>query len=146
MRSTTPMSRPSTSRPAPSCRWSEVFSLLVFGEGNCIWHNRSAPSPLVGEGRGGGSGDVAQQVPHSTTPTPDPSPQGGGEKGRRTMVDWPSGAAPIALEHLMAQAPMPSAWPAVLADDIALLPYTGATTGTPKAAVLNHANLTADVS
>ena len=38
-----------------------------------------SPSPLVGEGRGGGSGDVAKHVPHSTTPTPDPSPQGGGE-------------------------------------------------------------------
>jgi uncharacterized protein len=42
----------------------------------------SSPSPLVGEGRGGGSGDCGSTVPHSPTPTPDPSPQGGGEKGR----------------------------------------------------------------
>ena len=40
----------------------------------------SSPSPLAGEGRGGGSGGVAQHVTRSTTPTPDPSPQGGGEK------------------------------------------------------------------
>jgi len=43
----------------------------------------SSPSPLVGEGRGGGSGDLGEAVPHSPTPTPDPSPQGGGEKNRR---------------------------------------------------------------
>jgi long-chain acyl-CoA synthetase len=52
----------------------------------------------------------------------------------------------LALERLMAEAPMPSAWPAVSPDDIALLQYTGATTGVPKAAVLSHANLTAAVS
>ncbi len=35
-----------------------------------------APSPLEGEGRGGGSIEHSDHV----TPTPDPSPQGGGEK------------------------------------------------------------------
>jgi itaconate CoA-transferase len=40
---------------------------------------RSAPSPLVGEGWGGGSFSDARTVPHRTTPTPNPSPQGGGE-------------------------------------------------------------------
>jgi sulfite reductase beta subunit-like hemoprotein len=40
----------------------------------------ASPSPLVGEGRGGGSGDFGNEVPHLATPTPDPSPQGGGEK------------------------------------------------------------------
>jgi excinuclease ABC subunit C len=34
----------------------------------------SSPSPLVGEGWGGGSGDLGAEVPHSPTPTPDPSP------------------------------------------------------------------------
>ena len=40
----------------------------------------ASPSPLVGEGRGGGSRGDGATVPHSTTPTPDPSPQGGGGK------------------------------------------------------------------
>src|SRR5215470_3407794 len=42
----------------------------------------AAPSPLVGEGRGGGSGDFGTDVPHGSTPTPDPSPQGGGEQSK----------------------------------------------------------------
>src|SRR5215468_2033848 len=41
---------------------------------------RSSPSPLAGEGRGGGSRDNATALPYGATPTPDPSPQGGGEK------------------------------------------------------------------
>src|ERR1700745_1356082 len=40
----------------------------------------------------------------------------------------------------------PAAWPAVGADDIALLQYTGGTTGLPKGAMLTHGNLTAAVS
>jgi hypothetical protein len=40
----------------------------------------SSPSPLAGEGWGGGSSDCVSAVPHLTTPTPDPSPQGGGEQ------------------------------------------------------------------
>src|SRR5713101_3281627 len=47
----------------------------------------SSPSPLVGEGRGGGvvpRGTVS--CLHSSTPTPDPSPQGGGEQGREGAV------------------------------------------------------------
>jgi itaconate CoA-transferase len=40
---------------------------------------RSAPSPLAGEGWGGGWCGDARAWPHTTTPTPNPSPQGGGE-------------------------------------------------------------------
>jgi len=40
----------------------------------------ATPSPLVGEGWGGGSGRCGTEPPHSPTPTPDPSPQGGGEE------------------------------------------------------------------
>jgi DNA-binding HxlR family transcriptional regulator len=48
----------------------------------------SSPSPLVGEGRGGGSGGFGTKVPCSSTPTLDPSPQGGGEKkGCRVIRD-----------------------------------------------------------
>jgi len=38
------------------------------------------PSPLVGEGWGGGSGRCGTEMPPPTTPTPNPSPQGGGEE------------------------------------------------------------------
>jgi long-chain acyl-CoA synthetase len=40
----------------------------------------------------------------------------------------------------------PSAWPKLSADDVALLQYTGGTTGLPKGAMLSHGNLTAAVS
>jgi hypothetical protein len=40
----------------------------------------ASPSPLVGEGWGGGSGGCGSAVPPLSTPAPDPSPQGGGEE------------------------------------------------------------------
>jgi long-chain acyl-CoA synthetase len=40
----------------------------------------------------------------------------------------------------------PSRWPAISADDVALLQYTGGTTGLPKGAMLSHGNLTSAVS
>jgi long-chain acyl-CoA synthetase len=40
----------------------------------------------------------------------------------------------------------PSKWPDVTPDDIALLQYTGGTTGLPKGAMLSHGNLTSAVS
>ena len=52
----------------------------------------------------------------------------------------------LAFERLMADSPPPSAWPAVSPNDFALLQFTGATTGVPKAAMLTHGNLTAAVS
>src|SRR5262249_62393404 len=44
---------------------------------------QSAPSPLVGEGWGGGSAGDAPAVPHTTTPPPNPSPPGGREHTER---------------------------------------------------------------
>ena len=37
-------------------------------------------------------------------------------------------------------------WPKVAVDDVALLQYTGGTTGLPKGAMLSHGNLTSAVS
>jgi ATP-dependent helicase HrpB len=55
-------------------RWANI------AEGTSSPRARSAPSPLVGEGWGGGWRSDAAVVPHRTTPTPNPSPQGGGER------------------------------------------------------------------
>lgn len=52
----------------------------------------------------------------------------------------------VSFGRLMAAAKIPDRWPDVARDDVALLQYTGATTGLPKAAVLTHANLTAAVA
>jgi long-chain acyl-CoA synthetase len=41
---------------------------------------------------------------------------------------------------------LPPAWPSLAVDDLALLQYTGGTTGKPKAAMLSHANLTSTIS
>jgi long-chain acyl-CoA synthetase len=67
-------------------------------------------------------------------------------RGQSRLTSAPVKDEPIGLGRLMAEAPTPSHEPPVFADDIALLQYTGATTGVPKAAVLTHANLTAAVS
>jgi long-chain acyl-CoA synthetase len=40
----------------------------------------------------------------------------------------------------------PEQWPPISADDVALLQYTGGTTGLPKGAMLSHGNLTSAVS
>src|SRR5712672_4111356 len=40
----------------------------------------------------------------------------------------------------------PARWPKINADDVALLQYTGGTTGLPKGAMLSHGNLTSAVS
>jgi acetate---CoA ligase (ADP-forming) len=45
----------------------------------------ASPSPLVGEGRGGGAGGEGAAVRHPSTPTPGHPPQGGGEKRGRTL-------------------------------------------------------------
>src|SRR5215472_15952022 len=124
-----------------------VDHVIVAGDG--VW-GFSSPPPLVGGGRGGGSRGEGAAVPLTSTPTPDPSPQGGGEKMGLAkcppITPAPADLPVIALERLMTESPTPSVWPPVSPDDIALLQYTGATTGRPKAAVLTHANLTAAVS
>ncbi len=51
----------------------------------------------------------------------------------------------ILLSELTKDATIPARWPPVTADDLALLQYTGGTTGAFKGAMLTHGNLTAAV-
>jgi ATP-dependent helicase HrpB len=63
--------------------WARIASA------NLMPHERSTPSPLVGEGWGGGWRGKPTTAPlanSSTTPTPDPSPQGGGERRESLSV------------------------------------------------------------
>src|SRR5262249_47331785 len=58
----------------------------------------------------------------------------------------PDHAAVITHTKFIDGAPMPAQWPAIGAEDVALLQYTGGTTGLPKGAMLTHGNLTSAVS
>jgi ATP-dependent helicase HrpB len=83
-------------------RWAQI------AETNALPLARSAPSPLVGEGWGGGWRSevmVAPPADNRTTPTPHPSPQGGGERResmrgeRRETSARPSIGALLALAY-----------------------------------------------
>ncbi|MBV8916856.1 dicarboxylate--CoA ligase PimA [Bradyrhizobium sp.] len=52
----------------------------------------------------------------------------------------------ITHRQFIGGAARPAQWPSIAADDVALLQYTGGTTGLPKGAMLTHGNLTAAVS
>lgn len=52
----------------------------------------------------------------------------------------------ISFEAFTCDASAPAQWPSVTINDVALLQYTGGTTGTPKGAILTHGNLTAAVA
>jgi long-chain acyl-CoA synthetase len=58
----------------------------------------------------------------------------------------PDNPAVITFKHFVDGATPPARWPALAPDDVALLQYTGGTTGLPKGAMLTHGNLTAAVS
>jgi long-chain acyl-CoA synthetase len=58
----------------------------------------------------------------------------------------PDNPAIITFRRFADGAVKPAAWPEVSADDVALLQYTGGTTGLPKGAMLSHGNLTSAVS
>ena len=58
----------------------------------------------------------------------------------------PDHPAVITFRKFIDGATPPAEWPALAPDDVALLQYTGGTTGLPKGAMLTHGNLTAAVS
>jgi long-chain acyl-CoA synthetase len=52
----------------------------------------------------------------------------------------------VTFRKFVEGATRPAQWPVIGADDVALLQYTGGTTGLPKGAMLSHGNLTSAVS
>jgi len=58
----------------------------------------------------------------------------------------PDNPAIITFAKFAEGATKPSQWPEIAPDDVALLQYTGGTTGLPKGAMLSHGNLTSAVS
>src|SRR5437764_13437635 len=58
----------------------------------------------------------------------------------------PAHPAIVTFKGFVEGASKPSQWPKVSIDDVALLQYTGGTTGLPKGAMLSHGNLTSAVS
>jgi long-chain acyl-CoA synthetase len=58
----------------------------------------------------------------------------------------PDNPAIVTFKTFVEGATRPAQWPKVSADDVALLQYTGGTTGLPKGAMLSHGNLTSAVS
>lgn len=62
------------------------------------------------------------------------------------MAAIPANPAIVTFKELTKNTQPPASWPQVSADDIALLQYTGGTTGLPKGAMLTHGNLTSAVS
>src|SRR5438874_6713746 len=58
----------------------------------------------------------------------------------------PDHPAIVKFKTFVAVATRPAQWPKISVDDVALLQYTGGTTGLPKGAMLSHGNLTSAVS
>src|SRR4030081_684761 len=61
-------------------------------------------------------------------------------------IPIPDDARIVTFKAFTEGAVKPAQWPFISADDVALLQYTGGTTGLPKGAMLSHGNLTSAVS
>jgi long-chain acyl-CoA synthetase len=62
------------------------------------------------------------------------------------QLPLPENPAIVTFRAFTAGATPPAEWPELSPDDVALLQYTGGTTGLPKGAMLSHGNLTSAVS
>jgi long-chain acyl-CoA synthetase len=67
-------------------------------------------------------------------------------KAGTPQTPLPDHPAIVTFRQFIDGAARPAQWPQISADDVALLQYTGGTTGLPKGAMLSHGNLTAAVS
>lgn len=62
---------------------------------------------------------------------------------QNSTLSPPARSEIVAYQDFIVGAQPPAAWPVVAVDDVALLQYTGGTTGLPKGAMLTHGNLIA---
>jgi long-chain acyl-CoA synthetase len=62
------------------------------------------------------------------------------------QTELPDTPAVVTYRQFVDGAVKPAQWPGIDVDDVALLQYTGGTTGLPKGAMLSHGNLTSAVS
>ena len=65
-----------------------------------------------------------------------------GDVGNATLP-LPADPRIVTWQDFVKDATPPAAWPAIQVDDVAVLQYTGGTTGLPKGAMLSHGNLLA---
>jgi len=65
--------------------------------------------------------------------------------GTLTLADLLQPPSPTSIPNLRPQPPSPTSVPRIAPDDVAVLQYTGGTTGTPKGAMLTHGNIWANV-